>query len=138
MDTWTAWSAGKRIVYRYPLVDRRIIEFILGLPPDQLFGNGRSRNLAHAALEDILPPKVSKFDIANEEYRTKVRLEGWLALAAEASKGAFDPNCDWLDMPALQRSLAEPRVAHGQKEIAEFAEICVAIQVWHLFQRARS
>jgi asparagine synthase (glutamine-hydrolysing) len=43
---------------RAPLGDRRVIEFSLRLPSEQLFRNGRSRPLASRALADRLPAEV--------------------------------------------------------------------------------
>ena len=41
-----------------PTADRRLIEFSLALPPDQLLRNGVSRPLARAALADRVPSEV--------------------------------------------------------------------------------
>jgi asparagine synthase (glutamine-hydrolysing) len=41
-----------------PTADRRLMEFSLTLPPEQLFHNGQSRPLARAALADRIPAKV--------------------------------------------------------------------------------
>jgi asparagine synthase (glutamine-hydrolysing) len=43
---------------RAPLADRRLIEFSLRLPNEQLFREGRSRPLARRALADRLPAEV--------------------------------------------------------------------------------
>lgn len=43
MEHWAANAARYRIVYRYPLLDRRVVEFALGLPPEFFLHNGRSR-----------------------------------------------------------------------------------------------
>ena len=41
-----------------PTADRRLVEFSLTLPPDQLLRNGQSRPLARAALADRVPPEI--------------------------------------------------------------------------------
>ena len=50
--------AGWGLDLRSPLLDRRIVEFSLQLPREQLFRNGVSRPLAVEALSDRLPPEV--------------------------------------------------------------------------------
>jgi asparagine synthase (glutamine-hydrolysing) len=50
--------AGEGVDERDPLADRRLIEFSLRIPPEQLFWNGASRPLARAALADRLPSSV--------------------------------------------------------------------------------
>lgn len=43
---------------RHPFFDRRVAEFILGLPGSQLCGNGRSKLILREAMRGILPEKV--------------------------------------------------------------------------------
>jgi asparagine synthase (glutamine-hydrolysing) len=50
--------AGEGVDERDPLADRRLIEFSLKIPPEQLYWNGVSRPLARAALADRLPRSV--------------------------------------------------------------------------------
>jgi asparagine synthase (glutamine-hydrolysing) len=50
--------AGEGIDERDPLADRRLVEFSLRIPPEQLYWNGVSRPLARAALTDRLPMAI--------------------------------------------------------------------------------
>ena len=50
--------ADRGLVEAEPLADRRIIEFSLGMTPDQLILDGESRPVAKAALKDRLPKEV--------------------------------------------------------------------------------
>jgi asparagine synthase (glutamine-hydrolysing) len=47
-----------QIEERDPTADRRLAEFSLALPPDQLIQGGQTRRLARAALADRLPPAI--------------------------------------------------------------------------------
>jgi asparagine synthase (glutamine-hydrolysing) len=49
---------GEAIDERDPLADRRLVEFSLKIPPEQLYWNGVSRPLARAALADRVPRSV--------------------------------------------------------------------------------
>ena len=51
-------AAAFGIEPRYPYFDRRLIEFCLGLPEDQKFGEGWPRFLFRRAMTGILPPVV--------------------------------------------------------------------------------
>jgi asparagine synthase (glutamine-hydrolysing) len=44
--------------HRAPLTDRRLFEFCLNIPPEEVFRGARSRALARRALADRLPPVV--------------------------------------------------------------------------------
>ena len=58
MDEWAASGTSHGIEYRYPLLDRRILEFAHGLPLD-LFRRGRHRRwIMRKAMEGLLPPEV--------------------------------------------------------------------------------
>ena len=48
MEGWAASGAHHGIEYRYPLLDRRVLEFALGLPPEQ-YRRGRWSRCADAA-----------------------------------------------------------------------------------------
>ena len=66
METWAAWSSEFGFQYRYPLLDRRIIEFILGMPRHLFMADGQSRYLAREAIKDLVPEGLLKYDPANE------------------------------------------------------------------------
>ena len=58
MEGWAARGASRGIEYRYPLLDRRVLELVLGLPPEQ-FRRGRwGRWAMRRAFEPLLPPEV--------------------------------------------------------------------------------
>ena len=71
MEGWAASGARRGIEYRYPLLDRRLLEFALGLPPEQFrrgrWGRWLMRHALGAALsgaspgasaDPVLPPEV--------------------------------------------------------------------------------
>jgi asparagine synthase (glutamine-hydrolysing) len=58
IDTWTAAGLSQGLEYRYPFLDRRVVEFCLGLPPDMYFNHGWKRYLFRRAMEGILPPQL--------------------------------------------------------------------------------
>ena len=55
MESWAANGARHNLVYAYPLLDRRVLEFGLGIPPDQFFKRGWKRYLFRRSMENILP-----------------------------------------------------------------------------------
>ena len=68
MESWAASGARRGLEYRYPLLDRRLLEFALGLPPEQFKRPEASRWLMRHALSPrrprprfgapVLPPQV--------------------------------------------------------------------------------
>jgi hypothetical protein len=60
-ETAEAWAAGglrAGIEYRYPLLDRRLVEFGLGLPPELFCQRGWPRYLYRYAMAGILPDRM--------------------------------------------------------------------------------
>ncbi|MDJ0707499.1 MAG: asparagine synthase-related protein [Leptolyngbyaceae cyanobacterium MO_188.B28] len=58
IEAWAASGAQNQIVYRYPLLDRRVLEFALGLPPEQFRRRRWNRWLMRNTLQQILPSEV--------------------------------------------------------------------------------
>jgi asparagine synthase (glutamine-hydrolysing) len=136
MSTWAHWSAAKGLVYRYPLTDRRLLRFTMGLPPELLWSQGQARGLYRDALGNLLPRQLGKNDHVNEKKRMNIRCECWQLLAREAAKGRYQQGCDWLDMPALQARLRDaPEQMTSTREMLRFLPLCSALQAWHLWQR---
>ena len=84
IDGWAASGARHGIEYRYPLLDRRVLEFALGLPPEQ-FRRGRwGRWLMRRALDGILPSEVcwnrDKADPARWESTCRAGAEALVAV----------------------------------------------------------
>jgi len=57
---WAASGARAGIEYRYPLLDRRLIEFVLGLPAGQFRYGRRSRWFFRQSLKSVLPQCVAE------------------------------------------------------------------------------
>ena len=58
IEGWAAGGARHGIEYRYPLLDRRLLEFALGLPPEQFLRGEWSRWLMRHALRGVLPTSI--------------------------------------------------------------------------------
>lgn len=58
IEAWGAHGARHHLVYGYPLLDRRLLEFALGLPPEQFRRGKWSRWLMRTTLEKLLPAEI--------------------------------------------------------------------------------
>jgi asparagine synthase (glutamine-hydrolysing) len=79
MESWASHGAALGLTYAFPLLDRRITEFALSLPPRMFFRDGWKRWLYRTAMEGILPDVVrwnpKKFDNAAAHQLRSVLLE---------------------------------------------------------------
>jgi asparagine synthase (glutamine-hydrolysing) len=135
MASWAAMGAGAGIDYRYPLTDRRLVEFMLGLAPEHLWADGAPRYFARALMKRRILDPFPKADPANEAHRMATRKACWTALAEAARAGVYDGSCDWLDMRRLRRDLARGPQGDDRRVTIEFARIVAALRVWHFAER---
>lgn len=120
MEGWFAAGARLGIEYRYPLLDRRVLELALELPPEQ-FRRGRwSRWLMRRAFSPVLPPEVAW----NRQKHDPVRFEalrdavaGALpAVRAMIEERATPPaRSRYLDMPRLIEQMDPERWLAGKR-----------------------
>ena len=118
IEGWAARGARHGIEYRYPLLDRRVLEFALGLPPEQ-FRRGRwNRLLMRRAVARVLPSEVSW----NRSKADPARLESLRNAVAGAlpvvrrileARPAPPSRSPYLDMPRLVKSLDVDRLRVG-------------------------
>ena len=108
IEGWAASGARRGIEYRYPLLDRRLLEFALGLPPEH-FRRGRwGRWLFRHALRAVLPPEVcwnrSKSDPARSEATMEALVETFPAIRRRLADRT-PSRARYVDLPRLRESL---------------------------------
>ena len=82
LESWAVSGARAGIEYRYPLLDKRLIEFALGLPPEFYHRLGYGRYLFRRATENVMPG-----DICWGDYKLEpVRVAEATSLMAKALK----------------------------------------------------
>lgn len=57
-ETWALYGGHYGVVYRFPLLDKRLLEFCIAVPADQYVHGGWTRYLYRRAMQDILPEKI--------------------------------------------------------------------------------
>lgn len=136
MLTWAHWGAERGIHYRYPLLDRRLIEFCLGLPPRILRYGRRVRGLPHAALADCLPSGLKKLDRVNEDKRRRLRRRLLDELALALKLGVFDRPCPWIDLPALRAEIrAGAQDQDDQSIVQRVIRVNTIIRIYAIWSR---
>ena len=139
MVTWAHWSAGSGLVHRYPLTDRRLIEFILGLHPEQLFPDHRSRELLRRACSGHGSLRRNKADPANEAKRLQWVTSMLNSLNQHRLAGGFDGDCPWLDMgrfrDAIGRTFERP-LEPGR--VGAAMRLLSVAKIWTLWERQRA
>lgn len=118
MEVWAAQGAQDGVEYRYPLLDRRLVEFCLGAPSN-LFSDGEhSRSLLRHAVRGLLPDHVRLATVKLERLRVERYVDIMLAASAqllgtlleEASKTDPSSAVRYLDLGCVGRCI-QARVA---------------------------
>ena len=118
MDGWATSGARHGIEYGYPLLDRRVLEFALGLPAEQYRRGAASRWLMRQALGPLLPDQVRR----HRDKQDPVRFESSRNAVAEAlpevrrllEVRSIPPQRSvYLDMPHLTAHLDPERYRAG-------------------------
>lgn len=136
METWSAWSAPRGVVHRYPLTDRRVMEHVLSSPPELLWSGGRPRAPARSLTGRRLTGVLSKADPANERQRLRMLRGTWMLLGDEVTSGTLDLTCDWLDVAALRVDLLRGPSGDDHADVRTMLRMMPALRVLDLFQRS--
>lgn len=136
-DSWTAWAAPSKLQYRYPLLERRLIEFTVGLPPEVLSHDGRIRFMPRAAMGSAFPMPRSKSDKANAALRRANFKECWRILAIRAEQGEFTEPSTWLAGRDFKTAVQNLPEIVGHSETSEFSRLMTAATIWNLWKRSR-
>lgn len=105
-DMLAAGRAISGIQQLFPLMDIRLVEFMLALPDDQFFRDGISRRLSRMAMTDRLPPSVLWNNLRGAqnpeiEFRVKALLPGMMEELESFEQVPLAARC--LDLPRLKK-----------------------------------
>ena len=124
-DTEILAAAGARcgIEYRNPLLDRRLLEFALGLPPEQFRRRGIDRWLMRHAAQSLLPSDCC-WRLAKEDWHLLRHLPDdvmeatFLAVHRSLEAGSASPTrtC-YVDMPRLLASLVRGQAVSAKEKM---------------------
>ena len=114
IDGWAASGARHGIEYRYPLLDRRLLEFALGLPPEQFRRGSWNRWLMRRSLGSILPAAVQWSRTKQDPVRFAAYRDRFAEALVEAraildARSTPPSRSPYLDMPGLVRHLDADR-----------------------------
>ena len=59
MENYSLMAAARKIEYRWPLLDVRLVKLFLSIPASEKFANGTSRFLHRRAIDGVVPKKVT-------------------------------------------------------------------------------
>lgn len=94
LEDWAISGRRHGIEYRFPLLDRRVLEFAYGLPPHLFRQRGRRRWLMREIAKDLLPDSIRLNDSKKEPIRC-----AWLERAMSEAMILIDDRLNARDTP---------------------------------------
>lgn len=119
MEDWAQAGAERGLVYRFPLLDRKLLEFALSIPGDMFHHAGQRRWLFREICREILPESVRTFTSKKErrrvnEFRTMLD-EAYRSLAGDVASNAAECGSRLIDMERLQTALRHDSPTQQEK-----------------------
>ena len=99
IEHWARAASEVGIEYRYPLLDKRVLELCLSFPAEAWFANGRTRAVFRDAIAPVLPPGFAEESPKQEPARMAQ------TIAAELS-APHHPPADPREQPMASASAA--------------------------------
>ncbi len=106
----------------YPLADKRIVEFLLGIPPEILQYGGVDRGLFRKAIQECVPQQIAgrKTKNAYSPRYVQILYEGYLALTRpEVLEGPDEISSGILNSVALKKAVANLEMIQESSRFAE-------------------
>ena len=106
IEGWAAGGAQRGIECRYPLLDRRLLQFALGLPPEQFLRGQWNRWLMRHALRGVLPASILRSRGRTDPARFDPMFDAFAAALPLArrlleERGAPPSRPQYVDLPRL-------------------------------------
>lgn len=130
MEDWTVWGAEHNITYTYPLLDRRVLDYVYGLSPHVFYSGRWHRYVFRQAMVGILPVDVVwshiKYDTAYERREEQL----WLAWWRTAERFSdWDKAAAWLDAARVRAALRRVPA-----DLSHVADLVQCLRLMNAFQ----
>lgn len=133
LEGWSRLGQRHGITYAYPLLDRRVMEFIYSLPSHVFIQGNSYRHLFRLAFTGVLPDEIVwerlKYDPAGESQKAAMVIGVWQRLAREAQAGLWEGPHRWIDMPRLRSELVDVPEKLRAYHVMRYERIVNAIRV---------
>ena len=112
-ESWHLLSFHRGVEYRYPLLDKRIIEYILTVPSELLAVTGQFRPLLREIGKGVVPDEIrlnqDKNDPVLWEYLDELYKSAALSFMEEAGSWEVNPDLHFVDFRLLRSDIVKYR-----------------------------
>lgn len=112
-EEWYNWGTKYGVQYRYPLLDKRIVEFMLKIPSDYLYQGSFGRVLLREAAKEILPEDIrwstSKTDPALFKYVDELVNDFFLKYNPQLEDFKKNSALDFFDFKKFETAISKEK-----------------------------
>lgn len=116
-ESWSIASLHEKIEYRYPLLDKRVVEFALNVPSELFLKDSTSRYLYREAMRKILPEEIRLHTEKDEPRRVDLFLRICGEALRLATKNSTISQNRYIDYDCL--ATAVHSTDHEQKDLID-------------------
>lgn len=138
IEGWSMDGARYGLMYAYPLLDRRIVDFAFAIPDEMYLQRGTSRYLYRRAVADLFPQGLTRTPLKTEP--AKIRHQRMLEHFVAERRGASDHaellagEIPWVDVPRLRAALERPLGELPRADRGAVARALTLARLWHTLQ----
>ena len=136
-ESWAINGYCNGVIYRYPLLDRRIIEFMLKVPSELLCATEHYRPLLRILGEEILPDEVrlhqEKIDPVCWEFMKELYKETAVTVMEEVNGWKNNPDLHFFDFDRLAEDIHIFKSHPERFDNSEFFWVVVYLKGLHEF-----
>jgi asparagine synthase (glutamine-hydrolysing) len=131
LESWALWGAEWGVAYGYPLLDRRVMEFALGVPVELFWRGGTGRWLFRRAAAPLLPAGMADQRSKRETGFVR-RTEALVAELVAAIQLRLRTEAHWRQNPWIDVEQFLALSGAGPKRVttAETLRVWTALQIW--------
>lgn len=138
-EAWyvNGWRSG--IEFRYPLLDRRIIEYMLGIPSELMCREKNPRPLLRIIAKGLIPDEIrlnrSKVDPVYRDFIGQIFVEAGKELSGEFENWRSNRDLDFIDFDMIQKDLLKWHKDTSSVDGRALFRAVVYISALHEFSR---
>jgi len=138
-EDWTVNGYRKGIEYRYPLLDHRIVEYMLKVPSKLLFRNGYARIILREIGDGIIPESVrwhnTKFDEIKYKADKRILEPFCLKILNKKDELKSNPELNFINFDLLFKDAKESIENNNENYVSQHTYLVLAVYKMHKFIR---
>ncbi len=136
-EAWSMIGFLSGVEYRYPLLDWRLIEFVIKVPSEILSLESMPRPLLRAVAKGLIPEEIrisrSKADPVYSRFLQHVFTETGIHLSGEIIEWRYNPDLSFADFDLLERDLKLHQEEGRADDTWQLYRAIVYLKAMHVF-----